>query len=209
MSKGEKILLVDLCDTFYPCNTTMGFISFVTKKESLIVNSFILKIISAFIFKVTKLDIKRSLYLKKLKGKTRNELCHLADSYIETLTPNEVVFQKIKEYQDIQYKVFIISASLEPIVKSVVSKFQFDGYESTTINYHNDKCTGGISKDLLGNKSNIVKKIKADNEEVIFITDNFSDHTCIEYCDQFYAVIPIGKKESFWERKNVNIVRLG
>lgn len=209
MNKGTKILLVDLCDTFYPCNTTMGFISYVIKRDSLIVNSYYLKVISSIIFKILKIDIKRLLYLKKIKGKTKRELSHLADSYIETLTPNEEVIQKIKEYQDLGYKVIIVSASLDPIVKSVVSKFGFDGYESTTIGYSNDLCTGKIIKDLLGNKATIVRKIKEANNRVVFITDNMSDDTCIEYCDKFYAVIPKGKRETFWERKNVQIIRLG
>lgn len=209
MNKNTKILLVDLCDTFYPCNTTMGFITYVIKRDSLIIRSYYLKIISSIIFKMLKIDIKRLLYLKKLKGKTKKELSYLADSYIETLTPNDEVFQKIKEYQDLEYKVVIVSASLEPIVKSVVSKFGFDGYESTTIDYSNDLCTGRIIKDLLGNKANIVRKIQEVNDRVVFITDNMSDHTCIEYCDKFYAVIPKGKNETFWKRKHVQIIRLG
>ena len=209
MGEIKKIVLVDLCDTLYPCNTTIGFINWISgNKHKKILSSVIIKCISRLIYSLTKFDLIRFIYIKKINGYSRKDLVDLAGAYIESLVPNELIIDIVNDYKRKGYCIYIISASLDVIVESATNKLNYSGFKASELNYIDGKATGKLRNDLLGNKNILIKKFKEDCDELIFITDNFSDSNCIDLCNEFYAVIPRNKRTTFWNSKQINIIEL-
>jgi len=209
MSENKKILLVDLCDTLYPHNTTVGFVNFVTGgKSKKILSLFIMKVISKLIYYLTKFDLVRYLYLKNLKGYSRTELLQLADAYITTLCPNEIITNIVDDYKQKGYFIYIVSASLDVIVESATHKLDYCGFKASELDFIDEKATGKLRKDLLSCKDVFIKDLQKKCDSLVFITDNLSDSNCIEYCNEFYAVIPKNKSTNSWKSKKINFIEL-
>ncbi|EGQ8123719.1 hypothetical protein I7100_000956 [Vibrio parahaemolyticus] len=208
-----KILLVDVCDTLYPVNTTVDFINYILNKKgakpSWIHKNKIVKISNAILYKVFDIDLVRVALVRQLKGMTKVELNSLAREYIEQLPLNNEIDSFIKSYVNQGYEVQFHSASLEPIVSAVNDKFNGSGFSSTTLQFDRfEVFNGRILFDNLGRKKEVIKEVAQQYHEVVFVTDNKSDSDCIELCDDFFAVIPKGKPSDFWKTKGVKIVRL-
>ncbi|WP_024221491.1 haloacid dehalogenase-like hydrolase [Escherichia coli] len=201
----RKILFIDLCDTLYPENTTIGFIDNFYEEGAKLSRSRIVKIISKLIFYLTKYDLLRYFYIRKLYGVPRVRLLKDAQDYIDKLIPNEKILKLIGEYKKEGAELYLISASLDPIVEVVAKKFEFTSYFSSSLLYENNGlCLGKLHSDILGEKHTIISKFRKENHNIAFITDNYSDSVCIDLCDDFYAVIPKNKKQNFGKIKTLN-----
>lgn len=209
---NRSVLFVDICDTLYPENTTVGFVNYVMKCNSIEENSYInhifLKFINSFVYKVFKIDLFRWILISKLKQFTKEELEHYAVLYVGELKPNNIVVDILEDYIKKGFDIEFHSASLEPVVLAVSNIYKATYYSASLLAYHNDICEGYIKHDMLGNKQPEISKSASKYNQAVFITDNKSDYSCVSYCDKFIAVIPKGKSSSFWENKNVELVKL-
>ncbi|HIF9170570.1 TPA: hypothetical protein ACX6PO_003333 [Photobacterium damselae] len=208
---SDSVVFVDICDTLYPENTTVGFIKYVmilnNKKKPKYINNKIFKIMNSIIYKTFDIDIYRNLLISNLKGFSYNELYLYAESYIKTLKPNKAIIEMVDNYIKLGFDLEFHSASLDPIV-SVVSELFNAKYSSSLLLYENNICQGVLKLDRLGKKEEEIFKSSKKYNKSIFITDNKSDYGCHKYCDKFIAVIPKNKSSLFWDKKDVEIVRL-
>lgn len=205
----KKALLVDLCDTLYPENTTIGFVNNLVKNRYILSNSKIFKLISKVLFIVTRIDLLRKIYVGKLNNYQRDDLLRAAEVYLNQLKPNTKILKIIEQHRKDGFDLILVSASLDPIVEMASRKFGFTSFYSSKLGYDNEcRCTGILVDDLLGNKLNTIKEIKKNYTELIFLTDNKSDYSCEILCEHFYAVVPKNKKRDFWNNKKINLVVL-
>lgn len=209
---NDSVLFVDICDTLYPKNTTVGFIYYIMEindiKKPGFINNKIFKFINSLIYKLFKKDLCRNILISKLKGFSKSELDFYASSYIRTLKPNKIIVEMIDNYINLGFDLEFHSASLDPVVLAVNEKFNARYSSSSLLLYNKDICQGILKLDRLGKKENEILKSSKKYSKSIFITDNKSDYLCYKYCDEFIAVIPKDKSSIFWDKKDVEIVRL-
>ncbi|WP_413506110.1 hypothetical protein [Photobacterium phosphoreum] len=209
---NNSVLFVDICDTLYPENTTVGFVYYVMESNGIKLNSYfsskILKSINSVVYKVFNIDLFRYFLISKLEGFSKKELEYYAESYICTLQKNKRVSKIIDNYIIKGFDIEFHSASLEPVVQAVSNIYMAKHYSASLLSYNNNRCEGKMKLDMLGNKKIEIYKSSKKYNFSVFITDNKSDYSCYEYCDKFIAVIPKGKTSVFWEKKDVEFVNL-
>ncbi|WP_318489698.1 hypothetical protein [Photobacterium leiognathi] len=209
---SNSVLFVDICDTLYPENTTVGFINYVmtlnNKKNPKYINNKFFKIINSIIYKIFDIDIYRKILISNLKGFSDSELCSYAESYIRTLKPNKTIVEMVDNYIKLGFVLEFHSASIDPVVSVVSELFNAKYSSSSLLSYENNICQGILRLDRLGKKEEEILKSSKKYNKSIFITDNKSDYVCHKYCDKFIAVIPKNKSSLFWDKKDVEIVRL-
>ncbi|WP_279145511.1 hypothetical protein [Photobacterium carnosum] len=209
---NKKIVFVDICDTLYPYNTTIGFIMFVCEikniRISCVYKNKIIKGINSLLYKLFKVDLIRKVFVRKLKGIRLKELDILAKEYVNKLNENKSIILLVNKYKSEGYEIQFHSASLEPVVSAVSEKFKASKYSASLLSSVQGICSGKIIFDNLGNKYSSILEEKNKAERCVFITDNKSDSNCVEICDEFIAIIPKGKSKKFWENKNVKVIKL-
>ncbi|EKT63114.1 HAD family hydrolase [Providencia alcalifaciens] len=205
---NKKIAVFDICDTIYPFNTTYSYIKKIFHKKSFWPQEYILiKILNKISKIITGVDFIRNYNINLLKGMTEDQLEFYALNFIHDLKENQLISNLMTDFKKNNYEIVLLSATLAPIAKYVAKNFSIEKYYSTSLEYNQQgQFTGKISKDLLGNKYDILKEISYFSDDVIFITDNKSDSTCIPLCNKFIAVIPSGKNKNvrFWREKKVS-----
>ena len=208
----DKILVVDLCDTLYKSNTTQDFFDFIFKDDVTYKrlkktnSSLIFKIVNKLSNKFLKIDMSRILMTKVLKDKSTVEIQDLVIKFIdEFLEVRKIkkVHEVIKGYKDDGYKVIIISASYDFIVKQIVSRLGFDSYIASQADVLDGKYTGKVSKDLLYTKFNSFNGLYPNHKSLVMITDNTTDYDFVKKTKKSYIVINSRNKE-FWSKKKTN-----
>lgn len=211
---NKKLLILDVCDTLYPVNTTMGFIDFCIVSRSwrffsCIRSLFIVKALNVVLYKLSKVDLIRIVSVFFLKGYSQERLKLKAREYIDSLVAIEQVQLEVDMRRNGDWDVVLASASLEPIVNSICIKYHFKGYLSSELAYDlEDVCLGKIVKDALDNKFYYIEKISKEYSHVTFITDNKGDSNCLPCVDEFIAVVPLRNKADvfFWNGIGVDKV---
>lgn len=200
----RKILILDVCYTLTPLNTTMDFIehSIVENKHrKLLMNvrsKFIMKLISYVIFKAFDFDFIRWLYIRRLKKYSVSDVAMLADCYVSKITYNKKVLNIVNKYIRSGFEVYLVSASLEPIVKSMCHYLNFSGYYATELSQTSSGYSGIISRDLLDKKWDIVKSLSEKADYSVMISDNFGDLDCSRFVDEFKPVVLNDKGYRYW-----------
>ncbi|MCD9475606.1 hypothetical protein [Photobacterium phosphoreum] len=206
----KKLLLIDVCDTLYPENTTVGFINYISKKNDNFGRLKIIKIINSLLYKLIGVDIIRYKLIQSIKGYSKLELINFSKKYIDSMTPNIDILSLMGEYKCKGYELYFLSASLDVVVEVISDKYQAVSFSSSKLKFNNDISEGVLNKDLLGNKNKILNELSKEYNKITFITDNKSDSNCINLCDEFIAVIPKGKANdlAYWRKFNVTTINL-
>ena len=127
----------------------------------------------------------------------KNYLYEAAEKFLnEELNKKNILYSQeaLNKRQQAGLKILIASASIDPIVYAVSKKFSVD-FICSTLEYKNGYCTGQLSKDLLGKKSNY---ISTDIEEIF--TDNKSDIDVILISKKAF-IISDKKNMPYWQEK--------
>lgn len=203
----HKILIIDICDTLYPCNTTFSFIESITKNKSIrLLKNKPIKIINKILCLISGLDIIRYYYLSRISSLTKEYLEEQAKSFVSTLCPNKAILELVELYRAQGFELVIISASIDPVISVIGDNLSCFEIYSSELEYDSQGLsTGMLHKDLLGHKHSILKTLRARANEIVMVTDNKSDVKCKDYCDKFIAVIPAGKSKNilFWDARGV------
>ncbi|KQB01574.1 hypothetical protein XV92_08830 [Vibrio metoecus] len=199
----KKAIIIDICDTLYNENTTIGYINFIASNEGLLEKCFknyVVKVFFKVVYKFTHYDFIRAYHVSKLKGYKKEVLERHAETYVESLEYNKEIHDWILYARDNSIDLIFASASLEPVVKSIFIKFSAKGYCATTLRYINEISQGKIESDRLNSKSIYLSEIRSKYQHLTFISDNKGDLSCLKYCDRFLAVIPKNKKNNikYW-----------
>ncbi|MGL4990793.1 MAG: HAD family hydrolase [Sarcina sp.] len=213
----DKILVVDLCNTIYDSNTTLDFFNYVFSNDIYYKNlrkknkKFSFKVINKISNKLLRYDMSRALITKILKDKTKDEIDMLALDFTDNFLKDkkiEKVHNLIESYKEKGYKVVIISASYDFIVKAVAKRLNIDSYIASEAELFNDKYTGKVKRDILHKKLEIFSDKYSSCNEIIMITDNETDYNFVKSTNKSYIVINNHNKDFWKQRKNEKIIFL-
>lgn len=208
----KKLLILDVCDTIYPVNTTMGFIDFCISSKSWFLFSIFRKTllgkaINVLVYKLFGVDVIRNIAISYLKGFHQKELVKKSAEYIDSLDFIEQIKVEVDKRKEDGWDIVLASASLQPIVEYICKKHQFSEYFATELAFDSEEvCKGSISKDALNKKDEYVEGLSSNYQKVIFITDNKGDANCIRHVDEFIAVVPRRNPADveFWKKLPIN-----
>jgi phosphoserine phosphatase len=208
MSKKRKIVVFDICDTLYSCNTTNKYMEFIYGSNKWLPHKFLsMRVLNKAINHMFGVDCIRKYNLYLLAGIDKAKLERLACDFVLSLNKNEIIFSLLEEYMVVEhYQVILVSATLDPIANAVCQLIGASDVYSSNLNYSSEgMCEGSIGSDLLGKKRGILCRIQEFSNHMVFVTDNKSDSSCIDVCDELIAVIPKGKGKNiaFWKQKGV------
>ncbi len=85
---------------------------------------------------------------------------------------------------------------------AVAERLGVSHYFASQLGFTEGLCDGGLTSDLEGNKAQIIRR-EFTTDEVVFITDNFSDANCISEVHEFRPVFAEGdvRASLFWRSK--------
>jgi phosphoserine phosphatase len=209
----NSIVFFDLCETLYDVNTTFSFLDFFfdnNKKYKFfrfISKLKVSKLLNYILIEFFHFDIIRTFAIRFLKNISVSELKYELPKYLDLIKEKkiEVSNNLLLEAINSKSEIYLISASLDFIVDFFEKLNGFTGSVSTTLEVIDDRFTGLIKRDLLGNKDIEIKRILKKSKKSYFITDNLSDANCINIVD-YFVVISKKKNLSFWKNKNVSII---
>jgi len=204
-----KVLLVDVCFTLYKSNTTFDFFEqYFTdnadyQKLKKLRNNLFIRVLS----KIIPYDFVRKNAVKLLLNHNEIELKQAARLFVGKLEPITEVEKTIAEYRSKDYKIVLLSSSLDFIVEAVSIAVKADLYYATTLVYEDQVCRGRIERDLLANKDKIIKREFA-NDDIVFLSDNKSDLNCAPLVNKLVAVFKVNDKSAaaFWKRNHIEDV---
>jgi phosphoserine phosphatase len=207
----NSIVFFDLCETLYDVNTTFSFLDFFfdnNKKYKFfrfISKLKVSKLLNYILIEFFHFDIIRTFAIRFLKNISVSELKYELPKYLDLIKEKkiEVSNNLLLEAINSKSEIYLISASLDFIVDFFEKLNGFTGSVSTTLEVIDDRFTGLIKRDLLGNKDIEIKRILKKSKKSYFITDNLSDANCINIVD-YFVVISKKKNLSFWKNKNVS-----
>lgn len=210
--KKNKIAFFDICGTLYKENTTFSFIDTIDEDNIVtrsIVNSILLKALSALIYKSTKFDLLKKLKIFRLRNKRVKEIELLCSSHVRNkLTKRKEVFEILDRLRNDNYKIILISATIEPIAKSIAQIAGDFEYYSTSLFEIDGQYTGTIKNELYHDKYKIVANILANKEysDSIFITDNIPDLQACKLCERAIAIVNNERSKLFWTKNDVEVL---
>jgi len=208
-NKNIKIAVFDVCDTIYSANTTFYFLDsfFESNREYQRFRKFtklyLVKVLNAIIYKITKKDLIRLYATRFLKGFSVDEIESYCKEFVaNTLSKKEqkVIINKLKDYQQSGYKIVLMSGSYEFIVKEVASFYKADNYFASELEVENGFFLGRYKKDILLSKSEILKYNYDKFEELIVVSDNKSDLELMKMANKSFAVCNRVKDCNFWNQ---------
>lgn len=193
--------IFDVCWTMYKSNTTFDFIKFIYEKESIkstslfLLNLKIIKVIILLIGKLIGRDIYRELFVRLLKGFTRNDLNALSENFYYNFLLKKKIDYTFEIFNKIDAsEIVLCSASLDVVVAYIAHDLKVEFFASE-LEFENEVCTGKICKDLLGVKNSVL-----ENKEIDFVmTDNLSDLELVMKSSKS-VILSTSKNVNFWKR---------
>jgi|TARA_B100000315_G_C14591865_1_gene596314 phosphoserine phosphatase len=205
---SSHLVVFDLCNTLYYSNTTFDFIEYVLSQ-----NDFSLKFrvfhsiynkyspIGILLLMIEKFWIKnliRNLSVRLLSGFSRDELYLNSERFLkEFLSHREIheIHGMLRKAQDSEANVYLISDSLEPVVRAVARELGVP-YIAIEMQFYDGYSTGRLEK--VKQKLDWVSEI--NYEKLTVISDNKTDRELLEEADSGYAVIHDEQDNRFWNR---------
>ncbi|MGL5490994.1 MAG: HAD family hydrolase [Shewanella sp.] len=204
----KKIYVFDLCHTLYDSNTTFEFISYVRGGVIFrVLKNKIVKKIVVLLGKLINKDIYRLFFIYQLNGMTKDELLERASSFVEVVLDNKKntqIHEILEREKKLGSTCVIVSASLDVIVEAVSAHLGIDMFYASELMYEDNKSTGRLKYDLLGEKSNL-SFIKENNDDLeCVVTDNISDLLLVKMA-RTSVILSRLKNVQFWLDNNIPV----
>jgi phosphoserine phosphatase len=206
----DRAFLIDICGTMFRSNTTFDFIKYYYGSNWLVKFWFSLpyRIYNRLMFRFLKKEPLRHNLIKKLRGKTCEQLTLMAKDFCKNFLfakENVQIINIINKKRAECCRLVIASATLDVIANAVAAYYNIPEYFSTTLEYDsNGVCTGHISKDLLSCKKAMLKAAGVVPPYAGVLTDNFSDCDIICESSEAYLVTYKMKKNKWAEMALIN-----
>ena len=142
--------------------------------------------------------LKNRSHLKALsfriyfKGVSTSRLLRHRHDFINSLEINQAVLDKVREYQQNGYEIYIVTASPDLYVKEITDKFGFNGYLCTKVDWQHNRLSGKLISDNCINEEK-VRRIREDllkNEtaHIVAFGNSKGDHAMFKLADYYYYV---------------------
>jgi phosphoserine phosphatase len=203
-------IVVDICHTLYWSNTTNDFLLYFFREHSTFSKSLAAKFILlkwspvfwllAVVSRVSKADVHKKVLLLLLNNISTEELSKAAlrfESTVLSTKKNEAVWKIMANAQLQGCKILLLSASIEPVVDAIASRYGYEG-KGTTLEVKEGFFTGRLLFDPTGRKEVLLPK--GEIIELV-ISDNASDLKLMKYAQKAIAVVHSGNKQ-FWQKVN-------
>lgn len=177
-----KVVITDLCGTLILENTTHGYLSSLSLPPySAACNRLLRSRLGHIVNRLTGRDIAREQLIRSLRGWSREELAEFAQSYVRAATSEKIsipVRDALLQARKSGSKVYLATASLQPIAEAVVREFALDGCIATTLEFdRSGRSTGRILNDVTAKKwQTLCEQFpEIQSAEVTVYTDNPED----------------------------------
>jgi len=211
MEEKLKIAIFDLDNTLININTTIEFVRYYLRSFNIfkyLIFLFYYYFLKDFLNLLPKHNIRKTIIFF-LKGAKRKDLEKLANNFTRDFKDklNPEVLNLLDKYKNNNYLVFIVSSSIDLLAKSFSNVLSLkDGYGSS-LEFIEERCSGRLSKDLLGNKLSFLKQLdyfnKIDFINSSCISDNKEDLDLLKLFGQSLAVVYQRVGAIFFEKNNI------
>ncbi|HFE39421.1 MAG TPA: haloacid dehalogenase-like hydrolase [Gammaproteobacteria bacterium] len=194
-------LIIDLCGTLIHENTTHGFIRWLALGGwqghlHRLAMSRMVGWISTF----SNRDLRRQMLIRGLKGASRDNLYQQAGAYIRYAlhnNSNEAVLDAIVSASARGDRIYLATATLDPVAYAVTEALSMDGFVSARLRYRQGRtCEGRLAMDTTGNKwDSLVERFSlTNNDSILFYTDNEEDIDVMKIAKHTYF---LGERGAF------------
>lgn len=209
----KKICIFDIDGTIFASNSTFDFLHFSFgktaryRRTNVLFGNIFSKILNRILFKVFSFDLKRKMYIRILKGKSRTELEEFADIFCSeflNFRKNNDVIGLISQLKD--ENICFVSATLDFLSKRIIlflkNLLSLENVTvlSTELLYKNGICTGKIKKDLLNKKLFALNELRVEKPFDFVVSDDLFDIPLMENSRESYVVLT-KKNKMKWEKK--------
>jgi phosphoserine phosphatase len=204
----SHLVVFDLCNTLYYSNTTFDFIGYVLSQNDFSLKFRIFNLIykkyspiSILLLVIEKFwigNLIRNLAVRLLSGLPKGELYLNGERFLkEFLSHREIheIHGMLRKAQASEANVYLISDSLEPVVRAVAKELGVP-YIAIEMQFYDGYSTGRLEK--VKQKLDWVSEI--NYEKLTVISDNKTDRELLEEADNGYAIIHDEKDNRYWNR---------
>lgn len=196
-----SILIVDLCGTLIHENTTHGFIRWLAlggwqgQLHRLAMNRMV-----GWISTFSDHDLRRQMLIRGLKGVSKDNLYQQAGMYIRNAlhkNSNKAVLDAIVSAGARGDRIYLATATLDPVAYAVAEALNLDGFVSARLRYRQGTtCDGKLATDTTGNKWDYLAErfSLTKNDSILFYTDNEEDIDVMTIAKHTYF---LGEREAF------------
>jgi phosphoserine phosphatase len=182
------VVIFDICDTMYDSNTTFDFLDYILKytlKYNIyrrISKTIIVKVINKILWNTLRIDLIRIVFLRYLKGYSREELLMYIDGFykdILDLKKRDMIIKILKEEKAKEKDILLMSATIDIVAERIAKEYNVNFISSRLLFDDNNICMGKLEFDLLGIKDKYV------NDDIkLVVTDNLSDLQLVKKAKQ-------------------------
>lgn len=216
-----RLVVFDVCDTLYGCNTTVGFIRHYAATENSRGIEQVLKrwldrgspffYLGAIMHRLAGQDIARRRLIAALAGEPRQRLAAVASDYARHALPgraNAAVHERLERHRASGDRIVLVSSSLDVVVDPIAELLGAE-YRASTMEFVDDVCTGRLTRDLTGNKAAVVRDLAVGQPMRLSVyTDNRSDRELVAIADDATVVIPRGAADDRWAGEACEYLKL-
>lgn len=203
ISVPPSLVVFDVCDTLYECNTTVGFIRHYAAAEQnrrieRVLNRWLDRgspffYLGAILHRLAGHDIARMRLIASLAGEPRARLATVADDYARQSLPglaNAAVHKRFDRHRAAGERVVLVSSSVDLAVEPIAELLGVE-YCASTMEFADGVCTGRLTRDLTGKKAAVVRDLAGGQPfRLTVYTDNQSDRELVAMADEATIIIP-------------------
>ncbi len=211
-----KVAVFDVCGTLYRSNTTHDFVMYLWTLEPFSVRKLILSIINRFkpityllvlVGRWVNIDLVKNVNVYSLKYFNAEKIDATAKSFTDDYLAkkeNVAVFEILNKCRSENFRLFLASSSIEPVVKQISRHLLLDGYVASTIDIEK----GRIVDEIQNIKIEKLDEIFNVNEYDIVVSDNVSDLSLLLKSVKGICVVRRSKDERYWREHPLEILKL-
>ncbi|NLC66858.1 MAG: HAD-IB family hydrolase [Clostridium sp.] len=194
-----KLAIFDVDYTLTKKETLLEFYKFLLTRNKKTITHIPVAILSGFLYLIKINDEKatKELFLKFLKGKTKNELNSLADDFFNLKIKNMLYkdgINKVKDFEKSGYTIVLTSASPELYINKFKNILNVDYIFGTELEFKDNIYTGNIKG--LNNKGfekinrllPLLEKNDVDLKNSYMFSDSMADKPLLELVGNPYLV---------------------
>lgn len=182
----NKRVMFDVCGTLFYSNTTFDFIKYYHKQQANFFRYIYVRVLTGIMGKILHRYFKISIRQLIISTLKKEKICNvesIAEGFVEFYLQPRTIPSIFNEFLSLKEtsEVYLISASIDPIVKKI-AEFYNVKYICSTLCRSDNAYMGNIEIDLKGNKNDHMSK------DVIFYSDNLDDLPCSFLVRKYYFV---------------------